>query len=251
MAGMQQVNGTDLENRIDREFLAMPLRPSTMTFYTPRATILRAVKRNSAAFYGSVLDVGCGFMPYRGIVESVEAVGSYTGLDLAKSNFYGEAVPDITWDGRIIPSEDAAFDCVMATEFLEHFSDPVSVLAEIFRVMKPGGLFFATVPFIWNLHEVPHDEFRYTPYSMERLIGAADFGDVRVEPLGGWNMALAQMLGLWVGFSPMRNATRRAMRQILFPLYALLVKTDRVFEGFDGLGRSMFNGLSVTARKPA
>jgi SAM-dependent methyltransferase len=248
---MRQMNGTDLQRRVDREFLAMPLRPSTMTFYAPRATILGAVKRNSPVFYGSVLDVGCGFMPYRGIVESVDAVRSYTGLDLAKSDHYGEAVPDMTWDGRIIPSEGAAFDCVMATEFLEHFSDPASVLTEIFRVMKPGGILFATVPFIWNLHEVPHDEFRYTPYSLERLVVAAGFSEVRIEALGGWNMALAQMLGLWVGFSPMRNAARRVMRQILFPLYALLVKTDRVFEGFDGLGRSMFNGLSVTARKPA
>lgn len=246
---MLRLDRTELDRIAEREFLAMPLRPSTMTFYTARRSILESVKRETASFFGSVLDVGCGFMPYRRLIESVEAVEKYTGMDLGQPTYYAGVEPDLTWDGRSIPVEDDSFDCIIATEFLEHYAEPRLVLAEIRRVIRPGGLLFATVPFIWNLHEVPHDEYRYTPYSLERLLRAAGFTNVEVKPLGGWNVAVAQMLGLWLGFSPMRRNTRAALRLLCFPIYALLVKCDRLFDGFDGLERSMFNGLSVTARK--
>jgi hypothetical protein len=98
------------------------------------------------------------------------------------------------------------------------------------------------------LHEIPHDEYRYTPYSLERLLRNAGFRDVRIKPLGGWNMALAQMIGLWLGFSPMNRLVRSVLKVLFFPFYLYLVKTDRRFEDFDGFERSMFNGLSVTAR---
>jgi glycosyltransferase involved in cell wall biosynthesis len=129
-------------------------------------------------------------------------------MDLEHPTYYGEARPELKWDGRYIPAEDQTFDCVMATEFLEHYSDPEGILKEIFRVTKPDGKFFATVPFIWNLHEVPHDQYRYTPYSLERHLRNAGFKNIKVQALGGWNMAFAQMIGLWLGFSGIHRFVR-------------------------------------------
>ena len=48
---------------------------------------------------------------------------------------------------------------------------------------------------------------------------------------------------------PMRRPVRAGMRALLFPFYYALVRADRVFDGFDGRERSMFTGLSITARK--
>ncbi len=239
----------ELEKHLEREFLKMPLRPRTMTYFTVRTTILAAVRRETASFHGSVLDVGCGFMPYRNLIESVPAVQEYVGLDLEQPTYYAEAEPDMKWDGRTIPSESESFDCVMATEFLEHCAEPESVLVEVRRVLKPNGKFFATVPFIWNLHELPYDEHRYTPFSLERYLSKAGFREIQIRPLGGWNMAFAQMIGLWTGFSPMRNATRKIMQLLAFPVYYCLVKTDRAPDGFDGFERSMYSGLSISARR--
>ena len=240
---------TELSRRIEQEFLAMPLRPATMTYYTVRNAILASVRRETADFYGCVLDVGCGFMPYRGLIEKLDAVEHYVGMDVEGQTLYVDSAPDLTWNGRVVPASDESFDCVMATEFLEHIADPATVLVEIKRIMRPGGKLFATVPFIWNLHELPYDEFRYTPSSMSRILLEAGFSDIRVDPLAGWNAALAQMLGLWLGFSPTRRSIRGLLRYIMFPLYAALVRTDARFSGFDGFERSMFTGLSVTARK--
>ena len=220
-----------------------------MTFYTVRRSIADCVRERTAEFYGTVLDVGCGFMPYRSLLTGNPKVEKYLGMDLEQSDLYGSVPPDITWDGGSIPLADESVDCVLATEFLEHHSDPAAVLSEMRRVMRPGGVIVVTVPFIWNLHEIPHDEYRYTPYSLERHFRDSGFQRVEVTTLGGWNRSVAQMLGLWVGFSSMGRITRRILRLLLFPVYVLLIKTDRATAGFDGREKSMFTGLCTTARK--
>ncbi len=238
-----------IEKQIEEEFLSVRLRPANMVFYTARTMILESVKKETASFHGSVLDVGCGFMPYRGIITSNPNVENYIGMDLEGSDLYSNVEPDLKWNGEHIPLKDENVDCVMATEFLEHCSDPEKILLEMLRVMKPGGKFFATVPFIWNLHEIPHDEYRYTPYSIEKHLTRAGFKCIEINALGGWNMSLAQMIGQWAGFSPMNRFVRSAMKALLFPPYALLIKTDRKPTTFDGFENSMFTGLSITANK--
>jgi SAM-dependent methyltransferase len=236
------------EEQIKDQFLAIPMRPKTMFVYSARTSILERIKYEAKTFKGTVLDIGCGIMPYRGLIESNPAVEKYIGMDLEQPTYYAHVEPDLKWDGHTIPLEDASVDCVMATEVLEHCPEPDRVLTEIFRVTKTGGRFFATVPFVWNLHEVPYDEYRFTPYSIERHLRNAGFRDIRVEALGGWNVSLAQLLALWVEFSK-RGFARSVLRMLVFPFYALLVKTDRQPATFDGMENSMFSGLSVTARK--
>lgn len=225
-------------------------RPHNMPFYTARRAIFESVRVAVGEFHGTVLDVGCGVMPYRGLIEGVDGVDHYIGMDLAGSPLYGHVEPDIVWDGRRIPLDDSNVDCAIATEFLEHYSEPETILIEIRRVMKDGGKFFATVPFIWNLHEVPSDEYRFTPYSLRRLLEKAGFTNVEIKALGGWNLSLAQMIGLWVTFSKKSNLVRKLLSLALFPVFMLLVKTDVKPAEFDGDENSMFTGLSVSAIKP-
>lgn len=220
-----------------------------MPFYSAKMAIAASVRAAVPEFYGTVLDVGCGVMPYRELVEEVESVERYIGMDIPGSALYGHVQPDITWDGLRIPLDDRSVDCVMATEFLEHHADPDQILGEMARVIKDGGRFFATVPFIWNLHELPSDEFRYTPFSLRRLLECAGFEEIQIKALGGWNLALAQMLGLWVTFSRMHRFVRKVLSIGLFPFFMLLVRTDTKPVVFDGAENSMFTGLSVSAIK--
>ncbi len=239
----------NIKRQIEREFLAMPMRPKTMGFYSVRTAILGSVKEETKFFGGRVLDVGCGFMPYRKLIESNPKVEKYVGMDLRQPTFYGHIEPDLAWDGEKIPLANESVDCAMATEFLEHYAEPEKILGEIWRVLKPGGRFFATVPFVWNLHEIPYDEYRYTPYSLERHLTNAGYKNVEIKALGGWNRSFAQMIGLWLAFSPMRRFARLILSYLLFPVYVLLLKTDVKPIRFDGGENSMFSGLSVTAGK--
>jgi SAM-dependent methyltransferase len=76
---------------------------------------------------------------------------------------------------------------------LEHVPDPAAALAELRRMLRPGGTLWLTVPFVGELHEEPFDFYRYTPYGLRALAERAGLSDVEVEPLTGYFTTLAQL----------------------------------------------------------
>jgi len=77
-----------------------------------------------------------------------------------------DAVPvanvDIVGNIHQLPVADAAFDCVFCTGTLEHVRDPRQAVAELFRILKPGGVVHIDVPFIQGYHPDPTDYWRFT-----------------------------------------------------------------------------------------
>ena len=96
----------------------------------------------------SVLDLGCagGFM-----AEALANRGALvTGIDPAvdaiaaarkHADMSGLAIQYDEGVGERLPYDDGRFDCVVCVDVLEHVSDLGQVLAEVERVLKPGGLF--------------------------------------------------------------------------------------------------------------
>ncbi len=167
----------------------------------------------------------------------------YVGLDL-RANEYCER-PDLFWNGREIPLRDRAVDCALATEVLEHCPAPESVIAEVRRVLRPGGLLFFSVPFLWPLHTVPHDQYRYTPFALERMLRSAGFGEVKLLALGGWDASLAQMIGLWVRRRPMSARKRAVLSRAARAIVSFLLRRDERPEVFDE--GCMLTGIAGTA----
>jgi SAM-dependent methyltransferase len=65
-------------------------------------------------------------------------------------------------DGHNLPFRDSSFDAVIVQAVLEHVLDPVRVVDEIHRVLKPNGLTYADTPFIQQVHEGAYDFTRFT-----------------------------------------------------------------------------------------
>lgn len=235
----------------EHAFLNPRCRPRTLDLFGIRRAILRFLQANLQDFRGLLLDVGCGYMPYKSLVESLPSGDTkYLGLDL-KDNLYS-GKPDLFWDGETIPLAENAVDGVMATEVFEHCSDLGKVLREIFRILKPGGCLLFTVPFLWPLHDVPHDVYRYTPFTLEKLLCDAGFSTLRLQGLGGWDACLAQMLGLWARrrwSGPVgRILLRPVLSLFLWPVVWFLDQIDRPPVRFHE--SSMITGIGGKAVKP-
>jgi len=87
-------------------------------------------------------------------------------------------IADIT-ETTDIPS--SRFDAVFCTEVLEHVRDPFRAILEIKRVLKPGGLFFASSPFNFRIHGPLPDNWRFTEHGWRILLEG--FESVVVNPL--------------------------------------------------------------------
>jgi SAM-dependent methyltransferase len=209
-------------------FLQIESSHSNLDRYYIRTSILSALKENLVRLSGEILDIGCGKMPYKEYILKNSEVTKYIGLDIEEALVYDSKVkPDFTWDGINMPFENNSFECAFGTEVLEHCPEPEVILKEVHRVLKEDGIFFFTVPFLWNLHEVPHDEYRYTPFSLQRHLENSGFKNIEIKALGGWHASMAQMLGLWVRRAPMNPKKRKILSLILKPFILLLIKKDK------------------------
>lgn len=176
-------------------------------------------------FKGSLLDIGCGVMPYRNLIFDKAEIDNYDGLDIENPGYQKEIKPDMFWDGITIPSEDSRYDCSMLVEVLEHLPKPEIVLNETHRILKKDGIIFITIPFLWTLHDVPYDECRYTPFALRRLLEAANFEVLEMEALGGWNSSMALSLALY-SRRHLRGRKKKIVSFLLRPIIKHLNKLD-------------------------
>jgi SAM-dependent methyltransferase len=125
-----------------------------------------------------VLDVGCGTGSMLGYLSRY---GSPEGVDSEEAaiSFCRErGLPGVSVAAvPPLPFPDGRFDLVTAFDFLEHVDDDEGALAEVRRVLSPGGTFFVTVPayrFLWgNQDRISHHRRRYTASALrDRLISA-------------------------------------------------------------------------------
>lgn len=234
---------------MNNQFIDLKLNQANLDRYVIRTAIFAAIKDNLGGFTGDFLDVGCGKMPYKEYILKNSSVKNYVGLDIESAFIYDDkCLPDYYWDGISMPFKENSFDCAFATEVLEHCPEPETFLKEVLRVLKPGGNFFLTVPFLWNLHEVPNDEYRYTPFSLERHLKNSGFTHIELKATGGWHASMAQMLGLWVRRSPMRENRRKLLSTLIKPLMSFLIKIDKPGQITFKEGQ-MITGLYGIARK--
>ena len=132
---------------------------------------------------GHLLDLGAGTKPYAPVYRRF--FSRCTAVDVPYS-LHDLSGIDVFAPADKLPFEDGAFDCVLCTEVLEHCPDPVAVMREIERVLRPGGYAFVTTPFLVPLHEVPHDYFRFTPSALEMLAEQAGMAVVELRPKGDY-----------------------------------------------------------------
>jgi SAM-dependent methyltransferase len=138
-----------------------------------------------------VLDAGAG----EGAYKSYFPGRRYVGLDLGIGDQQWDYTQlDVLGDLTSLPFADGVFDAALNIVTLEHVKDPARVLCELGRVLRPGGRLLLVVPHEWEVHQHPHDFFRYTKFGVEELATRAGLRVVSLAPGGGYFRLLARRL---------------------------------------------------------
>jgi SAM-dependent methyltransferase len=171
--------------------------------------------------------------------------GQYVAVDLAVGDSawdYGklDAVADLT----ALPFPGACFDACINIVTLEHVREPGTALREICRTLAPGARLLLIVPHEWEVHQSPHDYYRYTRHGVAYLLGQAGFADFDIQPVGGYFRLMSRRLLNGLQFFP----------GVLFFVAAIfLAPPALVLPWFDSLDRerNFTLGYICTARKPS
>ena len=151
-----------------------------------RAFLIEQAARLSAD--ARVLDAGAGRKPYKSIFAGL----NYESTDMP-GGFYQEP-HDFECHLDAIPRADASYDAVVLTQVLEHVPDPWAVLAEIRRVLKPGGRLLLSVPLTAPLHGEPWHFYHFTHHALLDMARRSGFVVEDLEKMGGAFWVLGKRL---------------------------------------------------------
>jgi SAM-dependent methyltransferase len=233
--------------KVMRPLRGTPLHPQWLAFRGE--SLQRDWVRASAS--GLVLDIGSADGHMRDWLERCE----YIGLDypVTAQGMYGTH-PDIFADGASLPIADACIDTVLLLEVLEHVRDACAVLGEIARVLKPGGVLLLSVPFLYPLHDAPHDYRRYTAPGLEDAVRRAELDGEPAAPRTQGFEAAALLLAIACAETVLHGWKQRSWRLLFAPVLLVLIPVVNVLGWFGGWlfgAKSMLaSGHSIRARKP-
>lgn len=153
-----------------------------------------------------VLDAGAGSTPYRKLFDHV----SYEACDIEDNG-----LQDHVCDIAELPMADATYDLVFCSQTLEHVPNPFKVMAELERVLKPGGQLWMSAPFIYEEHVKPYDFFRYTRFAWRRMARRVGLEIDSLEVLEGYYGTLSYHLHTGYRTLPRRMMITRAVLMFL------------------------------------
>ncbi len=222
--------------------LPRPLRRHILHFECEIEDAVRAFAA-SLPVGARVLDAGAG----EGQYAHQFARHRYCGVDLAVGDAaWNYSRLDALADLAALPFRDEAFDAALHIVTIEHLPEPAAALREIARTLKPGKFLLIAAPHEWEVHQAPHDYFRYTRHGLNYLLDRAGFDAVEIRPTGGYFRLLARRL-----LNGLQFFTGGARWLLFLPAALLLVPPALILPFLDSLDRdrNFTLGYICAARK--
>jgi len=224
--------------------LPLPLRRHILHFESEIEDAVAAFARELPAG-ARVLDAGSGEGQYRHHFVRQR----YCGVDLAVGDAaWDYSQVDALADLSALPFRTGTFDAAIHIVTIEHLKEPGCALAEIGRTLATGGTLLIAAPHEWEVHQAPHDYFRYTRYGLAYLLEKGGFEVREMRAAGGYFRLLARRLLNGLQFFT------GGVRWLLFlPAAIVLVPPALLLPLLDALDRdrNFTLGYLCTARKRA
>jgi SAM-dependent methyltransferase len=200
-----------------------------------------------------VLDLGSGGGQYKPWFTNRNA--EYLGADIDP-----DGGCDILCIGESLPFKDNSIGMVFSAQVLEHVSSPEQVLAEVERVLVPGGFTVISTHGTFPYHPTPGDHWRWTQTGLLKIFNDAGFESPKLYPVGGTFSTLALLNGWYTSILIEKILTRlgpvgwvlRPARMLLSASINLIgLGMDRMFKSFSDIERqnTLFLSFVVVAKK--
>lgn len=165
------------------------LHPQWLTdrFHRRSRRLLRELHKNL------VLDIGSGNSRNSSYLDSSNTVVT---LDYPTTNRRYQVRPDVFGDATCLPVADGSFDAVFLFEVLEHIASFEEAIRETRRSLRARGKLFISVPFLYPIHDAPHDFHRFTVHGISKALETGGFHIARVAQHGNSLLVPIQLFNL-------------------------------------------------------
>ncbi len=186
-----------------------------------------------------VLEIGCGA---GGMLKPLARFGDVHGIDVATDYVHACAEHKLarmlTGSGDALPFADQSFDVVALFDVIEHIPDERGTLAEVRRVLKPGGTVFLSVPayqFLFSQNDrVVHHQRRYTARHLRSRLREAGLDIKRVSyfntflfPLIAAAVVTLKLKEKWFGLPPGETNLDHEFKGPLNSVLAFIMSSER------------------------
>ena len=114
----------------------------------------------------------------------------------SKDRYNFRSYQSVDYPGYDVCKEPLApeqFDLVIAEQVFEHVLRPDRAAANVFQMLRPGGVFVISTPFLLKVHEIPADLYRWTEHGMRQLLETAGFEVLATASWGNRKCLFADM----------------------------------------------------------
>jgi SAM-dependent methyltransferase len=162
---------------------------------------------------GRLLDHGCGKVPlygmYRGLVTEAVCIDWSTSLH---GTHHVDQLVDLNGP---LPFPAGSFDTVLSNDVMEHIKEPELAWSEMARVLRPNGKLIVSVPFLYGVHEAPHDYHRFTAFKLKALCDANGLRVLELQPYGGGLEVVLDIVGKHLDLHPVLSTIHLAIARLL------------------------------------
>jgi SAM-dependent methyltransferase len=112
------------------------------------------------------------------------------------------------------PLASGQWDIVFLEQVLEHVLSPAKAVRSIWEMLRPGGIFVNTTPFLIPIHEHPQDCSRWTEIGMKHFLADNGFplGGIQTGSWGNKSCLVANLSGQWPVYVPVLHSLKNDPR---------------------------------------
>jgi SAM-dependent methyltransferase len=138
---------------------------------------------------------------------------------------------DIQADAMFLPVASDQFDALICAELLEHVPEPLAVLKQFQRVLRPNGKLLMCVPFLYRIHADPYDYGRYTDFYWQQNLEKLGFDKVTTDKQGFFYSVILDFFRQYSNYmkipSPFGRIVRGLTGAILNPLQSWALRHEQ------------------------